>query len=191
MHMTINNLILNMASPTPDVGTESVSDQEFGKTGVIYHVRVDSLNPGYMVVTMVLPPMQQILQEYALTRDAIGARTQYLYQLNRNYGYQCFSISGIPSCRWVVAFLSVGHEPNHELVVQRSNVPTYEFVEGRWSLKPTMIIRPLISAPEFIEIDGPDTLSITTDLERVAPRLWRLPERTASYSMTIESAQVQ
>lgn len=176
---------------TDNFSSSTVANRELADTGVTYHVQVDPLNPGYMTVTMVLPSVQQILQEYALTQRATGVQTQRLYQQNRDYGYQCFDFTGETGCRWVVAFLLVGHEPNHDLTVQRSSVPTYEFIEGRWSLKPTMFIRPLVTAPEFIEIDGPDALSITTDLERVAPRLWRLPERTVSYSMTIESPQVQ
>lgn len=176
--------IVKMASSTPDVGAGSAVDQTFAKTGVIYHVQVDPQNPSYMVVTMVLPPVQQILQEYALTKDAMGVP-------DRNYDYRCSSISGEPSCRWVVAFSIVGNEPNYKFILQRSSAPTYDSVERRWALKPTMFIRPLITAPEFIEIDGPDTLSITSDLEQVAPRLWRLPGRTVSYSMTIESPQAK
>src|SRR6185312_11809012 len=98
-------------------------------------------------------------------------------------GSSTSELVGAVHCTWVVAFAVV---PGDVLI--RSSDPVYDLVKQEWQLNPSMLLRPYVDLPEYIEIDGPATLTFTTDMKQVAPRVWRLPAAGMSYSMTIGNA---
>jgi|HubBroStandDraft_5_1064220.scaffolds.fasta_scaffold14637_4 hypothetical protein len=192
------------ATPSPPYAADPDVEKRFGQTSVIYRFQFDPLNVGYVRASVQKPPERAVL---------LPTGGQYAYQpaadfRSRNFDYDCGSpvattvqsmldpgtrapkpVDPPPAvhttCRWLVAYKVTTDGANPQW-----SDPVYDLRKHEWELNPSMLYRFNVSVPEYVEIDGPETLTVTTDMQQVAPRLWRLPAGTfASYSMTIKSTQ--